>query len=61
MMQKVEILDAGDTNFLEIQLVDRWVFREDNDKILNMKVVEESGDSETSEARYDRIGTSLAG
>ena len=46
MMQKVEILDAGDTNFLEMQPVDRWVFREDNDKILNMKVVEESGDSE---------------
>ena len=47
MMQKVEILDAGDTNFLEMQPVDRWVFREENDKILNMKVVEESGDSET--------------
>ena len=47
MMQKVEILDAGDTNFLEMQPVDRWVFREDNDKILNMKVVEDSGDSES--------------
>lgn len=47
MMQKVEILDAGDTNFLEMQPIDRWVFRQDNDKILNMKVVEESGDSET--------------
>src|SRR5690606_6046081 len=32
MMQKVEIIDAGDTNFLEMQAVDRWVFREENDK-----------------------------
>jgi DNA-directed RNA polymerase subunit beta' len=47
MMQKVEILDAGDTNFLEMQPVDRWVFREENDKILDMKVVEDSGDSDT--------------
>ena len=46
MMQKVEILDAGDTNFLEMQPVDRWVFREENNKILNMKVVDEPGDSE---------------
>ncbi|GLU54986.1 DNA-directed RNA polymerase subunit beta' [Dyadobacter frigoris] len=47
MMQKVEILDAGDTNFLEMQAVDRVVFREENDKILDMKVVEEAGSSET--------------
>jgi DNA-directed RNA polymerase subunit beta' len=47
MMQKVEIQDAGDTNFLEMQPADRWVFREENDKILNMKVVEDAGDSET--------------
>ena len=46
MMQKVEILDAGDTNFLEMQPVDRWVFREENNKILNMKVVDDPGDSE---------------
>ncbi len=47
MMQKVEILDAGDTNFLEMQPVDRWVFREENDKILDMKVVVDAGASET--------------
>jgi len=47
MMQKVEILDAGDTNFLEMQPVDRVVFREENDKILDMKVVEDAGSSET--------------
>jgi len=47
MMQKVEILDAGDTNFLEMQPIERWVFREENDKILDMKVVVDSGASET--------------
>jgi DNA-directed RNA polymerase subunit beta' len=47
MMQKVEILDAGDTNFLEMQPVDRVVFREENDKILDLKVVEDAGSSET--------------
>ncbi len=47
MMQKVEILDAGDTNFLEMQPVDRVVFRQENDKIIDMKVVEDSGSSES--------------
>ncbi|MEQ9426383.1 MAG: DNA-directed RNA polymerase subunit beta' [Cyclobacteriaceae bacterium] len=46
MMQKVMILDAGDTNFLPNQQVDRWVFREENDLILDKKVVTESGDSQ---------------
>ena len=50
MMQKVEIIDAGDTNFLEGQVVDKWSFREENDKIMNMKVVLEPGDSETLKA-----------
>ncbi|WP_234736405.1 DNA-directed RNA polymerase subunit beta' [Tellurirhabdus bombi] len=47
MMQKVEIIDAGDTNFLEGQVVDKWSFRDENDKIMNMKVITEAGDSET--------------
>ncbi|WMJ75260.1 DNA-directed RNA polymerase subunit beta' [Cytophagaceae bacterium ABcell3] len=46
MMQKVEIIEAGDTNFLQGQVVDKFSFREENDKILDMKVVEDSGDSE---------------
>ncbi len=46
MMQKVEIIDAGDTNFLPGQVVDKWLFREENDTILDMKVVEDAGDSE---------------
>ncbi|MDA0193606.1 MAG: DNA-directed RNA polymerase subunit beta' [Bacteroidetes bacterium] len=46
MMQKMMIIDAGDTNFLPNQQVDRWVFREENDTILDKKVVTDSGDSE---------------
>ena len=47
MMQKVEILDAGDTGFLQNQVVDKWAFREENDNILDKKVVMETGDSNT--------------
>jgi DNA-directed RNA polymerase subunit beta' len=47
MMQKVEILDAGDTNFLPGQVVDKFNFRQENDSILDKKVVMESGDSES--------------
>ncbi|MBC3784397.1 DNA-directed RNA polymerase subunit beta' [Spirosoma utsteinense] len=46
MMQKVEIIDSGDTNFLEGQVVDKWSFREENDKMLDAKVVMDAGDSE---------------
>ena len=45
MMQKVNILDAGDTNFLPGQVVDKFNFREENDAILDMKVVTDAGDS----------------
>jgi len=45
MMQKVEITEAGDTNFLQGQSVDKWLFRRENDAIMGMKVVVESGDS----------------
>lgn len=47
MMQKVIIIDAGDTNFLTNQVVDRFVFMEENDDILDKKVIIEAGDSET--------------
>jgi DNA-directed RNA polymerase subunit beta' len=46
MMQKVVILDAGDTNFLTNQVVDRFIFMEENDSILDNKVVITSGDSD---------------
>lgn len=45
MMQKVTILDAGDTVFLPEQIVDKFKFREENDLILENKVVTEVGDS----------------
>ena len=46
MMQKVIIIDAGDTNFLTNQVGDRFAFMEENDEILDKKVVVDSGDSE---------------
>ncbi len=47
MMRKVKILDAGDTNFLEEQVVDKRDFMDENDRIWGKKVVEDAGDSET--------------
>ena len=47
MMRKVKILDPGDTNFLEGNLVDKIDFGEENDRIWGKKIVTESGDSET--------------
>ncbi len=47
MMRKVEIIDPGDTKFLEKQLVDKWEFFEENDWIYGKKVVEDHGDSPT--------------
>jgi DNA-directed RNA polymerase subunit beta' len=45
MMRKVEIIDPGDTKFLERQVVDKWEFMEENDWIYGKKVIEEGGDS----------------
>ena len=47
MMQKVQIIEAGDTNFLQGQIVDKWQFREENDTILDRKVVVDPKDSVT--------------
>ena len=47
MMRKVNILDPGDTNFLESQVVDKRDFMEENDRIWGKKVVTDAGDSET--------------
>ena len=46
MMRKVEIDDAGDTRFLEKQVVDKNEFLHENDWIYNKKVVVEPGDSD---------------
>ncbi len=45
MMKKVEIVDPGDTRFLEEDLVDRFEFNEENDWIFDKKVITEAGDS----------------
>jgi len=47
MMRKVQIVDPGDTIFLENQMIHKEDFIEENDKIFGMKVIENSGDSET--------------
>ncbi len=46
MMRKVEIADAGDTRFLEKEVVDKLEFMEENDRIFGKKVVVNAGDSE---------------
>ena len=46
MMRKVNILDPGDTGFLEQQVVDKRDFMEENDRIWGKKVVVDAGDSE---------------
>jgi len=45
MMQKVQIVDSGDTMFLPNQNVDKFEFMEANDEILDKKVVTDAGDS----------------
>ena len=46
MMRKVNILDPGDTRFLEQQIVDKCDFQDENDRIWGKKVVVDAGDSE---------------
>jgi DNA-directed RNA polymerase subunit beta' len=45
MMRKVEIIEPGDTRFLEKQVVDKNEFMEENDRIWGKKVVVDAGDS----------------
>ncbi len=45
MMRKVEIIDPGDTKFLEKQIVDKNEFMEENDWIWDKKVIVDAGDS----------------
>jgi DNA-directed RNA polymerase subunit beta' len=47
MMRKVEIIDPGDTKFLERQIVDKLEFMDENDWIYGKKVIIDSGDSQT--------------
>jgi DNA-directed RNA polymerase subunit beta' len=45
MMQKVQVHDAGDTTFLENQLVHKKEFIVENDNLYGKKVIESAGDS----------------
>jgi DNA-directed RNA polymerase subunit beta' len=45
MMKKVEIVDPGDTRFLEEDLEDRFDFIEENDWIFDKKVITDAGES----------------
>ncbi len=47
MMRKVEIIDPGDTKFLERQVVDKLEFMDENDWVYGKKIILESGDSQT--------------
>ena len=50
MMRKVQILDPGDTRFLEQQIVDKRDFMDENDRIWGKKDVTDPGDSQTLKA-----------
>ena len=50
MMRKMNVVDAGDTRFLDGQIITKLEFTEENDRIFGMKVVEETGDSEILKA-----------
>ena len=50
MMRKVNIIDPGDTCFLEQQIVDKRDFMDENDRIWGKKVVVDAGDSENVKA-----------
>jgi DNA-directed RNA polymerase subunit beta' len=47
MMRKVQIEEPGDTRFLELQVVDKQDFMDENDRIWGKKVVVDAGDSQT--------------
>ncbi|MDR3251324.1 MAG: DNA-directed RNA polymerase subunit beta' [Tannerella sp.] len=47
MMRKVEVVDPGDTCFLEQQVVDKLDVMDENDRIWGKKVVTDSGDSQS--------------
>ena len=46
MMRKVKVLDPGDTRFLEGDLVHKQDFKEENDRLYHLKIVEDAGDAE---------------
>ena len=49
MMRKVDVVDPGDTRFLEQQLADKHDMMEENDRIWGKKVIVNAGDSQIFE------------
>jgi DNA-directed RNA polymerase subunit beta' len=45
MMQRVRVLDPGDTRFLEGDTINKFIFKEENEKIRNKVVITDTGDS----------------
>ena len=54
MMRKVEVVDPGDTRFLEQQIVDKLEVMDENDRIWGKKVVTDPGDSRSIAGRTGR-------
>lgn len=57
MMRKVKILDPGDTKFLEGELVHKLDFKEENDRLYHLKIVEDPGDCENE--NYSEAGSEI--
>ena len=56
MMQRVKVLDSGDTRFLEGDTVNKFVFKEENEKIKNKVIITDPGDSRFKERQLvDRV------
>ncbi|MDP3830329.1 MAG: DNA-directed RNA polymerase subunit beta', partial [Ignavibacteriaceae bacterium] len=51
MLQKIKIVSAGDTRFLEEDIVDRYEFFEENQRAMNSVTVEDRGDSKLKEGQ----------
>lgn len=66
MLQKLRVISSGDTNFIEEDLVNKHKFYQENDRIENMVVVEEVGQSKLIEgqiitkAKYREVNADLA-
>jgi len=50
MMQKMEVVDPGDTRFLEAEAVDKWTLQKENDWIYDKKFVTDAGESDVMHA-----------
>jgi DNA-directed RNA polymerase subunit beta' len=65
MLQKVRIVESGDSNFLENDNIDRIRFIDENQKLKNMLVVTEKGDSKfrigqlTSKKKFREINLDI--